>query len=795
MTPSDPAPQSELAGEQQHLTRLYDRLDAVRGTTRRRLADVAAQTGGTAQARSERDATFTEYSARLSRLDAAEQGLCFGRLDRTDGVRHYIGRVGLPDADADADPLLLDWRAPAARPFYVATSAAPEGVHRRRHIGTRDRRVVSLDDEVLDGAPDAGREHLAGAAALLAAVTTGRTGRMQDIVATLQAEQDAIIRSDAQGVLVVQGGPGTGKTAVALHRAAYLLYHSGRIASRGVLVVGPNPVFLRYIGQVLPGLGETSVLLSTVGELFPGVVADRDEPAATVALKGSARMAGLVAAAVRDRQAPEGSGFDVRVGDDVVRLEPAFWTAAADRARATGRPHNQARPAFVRLVVAEVARQLEAQARGLADRLEAETATLLGDTDLDAAAAADLEKLGFGEAGGTDAYGETAVDYRAVAESDEQVTDACDRLWPHLTPHRLLAELYAHADRLETASAGLLTAGEQALLRREPGRPGYPGGWSVADVPLLDEAAHRLGADDRAARAQAARARDEEIAYAQGVLDVAVGSKTEDKEVLTVGDLLDARRLAERHRSIDGRTVAERAAADRTWTFGHVIVDEAQELSPMAWRLLMRRCPTRSMTLVGDIAQTSSPAGLRSWDEALEPYVGDRWRLSRLSVNYRTPAEIMRVTEPLLATLDVDAEPPSSVRETGEAPWHRPVPAAALAAEVASVAREQLAGLGSGRLAVITPDALADVVAKALPEASSGDAPDLTERAVVLGAAQAKGLEFDVVLVVDPAGLIAASPRGRNDLYVALTRATQRLGILHPGALPPELRDAGLRGR
>lgn len=212
----------------------------------------------------------------------------------------------------------------------------------------------------------------------------------------------------------------------------------------------------------------------------------------------------------------------------------------------------------------------------------------------------------------------------------------------------------------------------------------------------------------------------------------------------------------------------------------------------MAWRLLMRRCPTRSMTLVGDIAQTSSPAGLRSWGEALRPYVADRWRLARLSVNYRTPAEIMAITEPLLATLDADAAPPSSVRESGVPPWHRQV-RAALAVRVADAARNELAGLGEGRLAVITPDALAGAVAAALPEASAGPDPDLSARAVVLGAGQAKGLEFDVVLVADPAGMIAASPRGRNDLYVALTRATQRLGIVHPGPLPAELGNAGLR--
>lgn len=778
---------TDLDTEQHRLTVLYARLDELRVAARERLAEVAAQSGGTAQARSERDAAFSEYATRLSRFDAAEQGLCFGRLDLRNGDLHYIGRVGLPAEDPDADPMLLDWRAPAARPFYVATSAAPEGVHRRRHIVTRGRRVTSLDDEVLDGAPDAGREQLSGAAALLAAVTSSRTGRMHDIVATLQAEQDAIIRSDQTGVLVVQGGPGTGKTAVALHRAAYLLYHSARVASRGVLVVGPNPTFLRYIGQVLPGLGETSVLLSTVGELFPGVVASRSEAPEAAAVKGGARMAAVVAAAVRDRQGPPGTAFDVRVGDDVVRLDPAFWTAAADQARATRRPHNKARPTFVRLVLDEVARQLVADARDLSDRLEAEAASLLGNTDLDAAARSDLERLGFADddsARTDDAYLETAVDYRAVAATDPNVAAACDALWPLLTPQRLLAELFHDPARLASAAEGLLGADEQALLVR-PAGIGAPVGWTEADVPLLDEAAQLLGEDDAAAKAGAARARDEEIAYAQGVLDVAAGSKTEDKEVLAVSDLIDARRLADRSRVADRRTVAERASADRTWAFGHVIVDEAQELSPMAWRVLMRRCPTRSMTLVGDVAQTSSPGGLDSWDEALTPFVGDRWRLSRLSVNYRTPAEIMAVTDRLLATLDPDAEPPSAVRESGVSPWHVTV----ADAEVAGLVREELAAMGDGRLAVIAPDARAAALATALPEASSGADPDLTASLVVLGATQAKGLEFDVVLVVDPAAMIDASPRGRNDLYVALTRATQRLGVLHPGPLPPELSD------
>jgi DNA helicase IV len=364
--------------------------------------------------------------------------------------------------------------------------------------------------------------------------------------------------------------------------------------------------------------------------------------------------------------------------------------------------------------------------------------------------------------------------------ADRGVRARLDELWPLLTPQLLLSGLFADPERLAVAAPALSEAERAALVRE-------PGGWSAADVPLLDEAAELLGEDRRADRARSARAEAERVAYAQGVLDIAFGSRESGEEVLSAGDLLDASELALRHEDPDYRTMAERAAADRTWTFGHVIVDEAQELSAMAWRLLARRCPARSMTIVGDVAQTGGPAGTTSWERVLEPLAGDRWRLARLSVNYRTPAEIMAATAELLAAIDPDQEPPRSVRETGVRPWR--LETDALLVTLAEVTVREAAG--GGRVAVIVPDArvreLGEAVAQAVPSVSFGDSPDLTSPVVLLGARQAKGLEFDSVVIADPGGILAGSPRGRNDLYVAMTRSTQRLGVLHPGAPPAEI--------
>jgi DNA helicase IV len=770
-------PPTEITREQDYVASLYEHVDAQRDQASARLTRALREEAGTPQSRLDRDAAIARYTTQLARLEAADSGLCFGRLDLTSGECLHIGRIGLRDESADGEPLLLDWRAPAARAFYVATARSPHGVRRRRHIVMRGRRVTSLDDEVLDHAALASASGLTGEAALLAALDATRTGRMSDIVATLQAEQDAIIRSAPAGVLVVQGGPGTGKTAVALHRAAYLLYTHPHLAARGVLVVGPSATFLGYISQVLPGLGETNVLLRTVGELFPGIAANRAETPLAEEVKGRATMAGVLAAAVRDRQAAGPAAIEF--AGETLRLDAAVVREATRRARAARLPHNRARPLFQRHIVPALARRYAERTRELAERLEAEVADDLAAAR--AAIEADLAAIPEVPGSAEDEQVNLA-DRRRELWADPGVRAQLDDLWPALTPQRLLADLLASPERL-AAAAPALTAAERAALLREPG------GWSAADVPLLDEAAELLGRDERADRARAAREQAQRVAYAQGVLDIAAGSAGSHDELLTAADLMDAAALAERHEEADRRTLAERAAADRTWTFGHVVVDEAQELSEMAWRLLARRCPARSMTVVGDVAQTGSAAGTTAWDRVLAPLAGSRWRLARLTVNYRTPAEIMAAAAPLLAAIDPTQPPPRPVRETGVPPWRTAttrdeLPAALARLTAAEAARE-------GQLAVIVPDdrvpELGAAAARAVPALSFGPDPDLTSPVVLLGARQAKGLEFDAVLIADPAAILAASPRGRNDLYVALTRATQRLGVLHPGPPPAEL--------
>jgi DNA helicase IV len=757
--------QAEVAREQAYVSLLYRHLDELRERAAGRLAEALRATGGTPQARTERDVAVGMYSSRLAQLDGAEAGLCFGRIDSEDGGRSYIGRLGIRDPDRDYQPLLLDWRAPAARPFYLATPASPQGVRRRRHIKTVGRQVTRLDDEVLDLAA-AGQAapggSLTGEAALLAAVSASRTGQMADIVETIQAEQDWIIRSPYKGVLVVQGGPGTGKTAVALHRAAYLLYtHREQLARRVVLVVGPNPLFLRYVGQVLPSLGETSVLLATIPELYPGVTVRRAEPAATARLKGRLVMADVIAAAVLGRQGNCPQGLAVSHDRETLRLDRRACARIRDRARRTRLPHNQARRVAHRLLI-------DALARALAGRIGYDVLggpNLLGDADL--------------------------ADIRAELRESPQVRAALEEFWPALTPERLLDDLLSSPQRL-AAAAPALTAAERAALLRPAGA-----GWTAADVPLLDEAAELLGEDDRAARARARRERRRRIAYARGVLDLAYGSRSvdldpeEEAEILSAYDILDAERLAERYEQDDGRTAVERAAADRAWAFGHVVVDEAQELTPMAWRMLLRRCPARSMTIVGDLAQASDPAGARSWQDLLGPHLGDRWRLERLTINYRTPAEIAEVAADVLAAISPGLAQPRAVRATGTVPWRQEAPPGDLPGTLAKLTGQEAALIGAGRMAVIVPSSrlseLTEAVATAVPDVVLDRDPALERPVVVLTVRQAKGLEFDSVLVADPQRILADSPAGLNDLYVAVTRATQRLGVVHEGELPPVL--------
>jgi DNA helicase IV len=768
---------AELEQEQAYVSMLYRRLDTLRERAQAELERALGyEGGGNVQARVDRDAFVARHSARLAQLNAAEHGLCFGRLDRSDGSHLYIGRMGL--LDEDREPLLVDWRAPAAQPFYRATWAAPDGVVRRRHLRTRGREVLGIEDDVLDpeSLSEAEREGLTGEAALLASLTAGRTGRMGDIVATIQAEQDRIIRSDLPGILVVQGGPGTGKTAVALHRAAFLLYtHRQRLARRGVLVVGPNPTFLRYIEQVLPSLGETDVLLSTAATLFPEVTPTAQEPVEVAALKGDPRMVEVLAAAITDRQRVPDGDVVVEVGGLRLRLDPETAERARRRARATGEPHNQARTIFRDEVVAALTGQMVAAlTRDLPEVDLPEDDELLVDLFPDERLLdPDLDEI------------------RAELNSAPAVRSAVDRLWPRLTSQQLVGGLLGSPERLAAAGAALDPA-ERALLLR-PAGAGEPA-WTPADVPLLDEAAVLLGDDgSRARRAEARQAEQDraELAYAREVL---AGTSIGDAARYAPDtSALDPSVLASRWRSRGPEVgVAERARQDRGWVFGHVIVDEAQELSAMAWRMLMRRSPSRSMTVVGDMAQTGAPWGPGSWSSALDPHAAGRWRVEELTINYRTPAEIMTVAADVLAAIDPGLAPPRSAREAGGGPWHLRLDPGELAARLPGVVAAEAAAAGDGKLAVLVPggraEELAELISAEVPAATSRQGPAVLDAPVaVLTVPEAKGLEFDAVVVVDPAAILAGGGHGANDLYVALTRATARLGVVHPGALPPVL--------
>ncbi|MGV9326704.1 HelD family protein [Streptosporangium sandarakinum] len=754
----DSALAAALRTEQAHVTRAYERLDAVRRHIRAALEEAyGRETGGLHQARYEREVTAGEHARRLARLEAVEHGLCFGRIDDADGDTRYIGRAGLRDADGEI--VLTDWRAPAARPFYTATPGDPGTLVRRRHLHTRDRVVVGLDDEVFDleRLAEGERRALVGEAALLAALRRGRTGRMGEVVATIQREQDRVIRSGLAGALVVQGGPGTGKTVAALHRAAFLLYtHRDVLERRGVLIVGPNATFSRYIGRVLPSLGETDVVLSSVGQLYPGVHAVAADSPIAAALKGDLDMARVLATALRDRRrVPDGDlevdvpvrtslrdGVEVVVRWMTLRAGHDDCVRAHDRAAHARLPHNAARKLFVMDM-------LRALALDEARRLDAP---------------------------------ETEEDLRHARRAlwaHEQVRRALDALWPPLTPEELVAGLLSDPAALESAAPGLTPAERAALLRP------YDAPWTTGDVPLLDEVAELLGEDigdaeaagtfSRAERERAEREADER--YALGVLEYTG---------LFEDDMMEAAALADRHRAPDPETTtAERAAADRRWAYGHVIVDEAQELSAMAWRTVMRRVPARSLTIVGDLAQTGSPAGARSWDEMLDPYLEGRRRTEHLLVNYRTPAEIMEVAADVLAAVAPGSQPPESVRDGGAPPRAvrldpgLPGGRAALTALV----RDEFAAIGEGRLAVIVPDARHEALTALFPR----DGDVLDSPVAVLTVTAAKGLEFDAVVVVEPGEILAQSPMGGNDLYVAMTRATRRLAVTCRGELPPML--------
>lgn len=716
---------SGLDAEQRVVDGLYTRLDDLRGEAEERLAEVRRQgPSGSPQNRSERDAFATLYEDRIAQLDAVEDRLCFGRLDMAGGERLYVGRIGL--SDEQHVPLLTDWRAPAATPFYAATAAQPGGVMNRRHLTTQGRTVTAVEDDVLDveALRASGQEaNLAGEGALLAALDARRTGRMGDIVATIQAEQDAVIRAPLQGALVVQGGPGTGKTAVALHRAAYLLYHHRDLLERrGVLLVGPSTTFLRYIDHVLPSLGETGAVSTTLAGLVRGVRIEARERDDVAVLKGRADMAQVIRAAVRERQRVPRADQEFRIDGRTVVLKRSDVKDAQARARRDGKPHNEARAAFAKEMINRLTRQVVEQ---------------LG---------AEIED---------DDRKEIARDLRA----DRDLRIAINLCWLPLTAEQLVKDLFSKPHVLDHC-ASRLSRSERALLLRPAHAP-----FTDADVPLLDEAAELLGELPQAPTAK--EDKKAELEYAKQVLETFGAHSMIRVDAETLAARMQAPALR--------RSLAERASEDRSWTYGHVVVDEAQELSPMAWRMLLRRCPSRSFTIVGDVAQSSSPAGTRWWPETMDPLFQAGWHLRELTVSYRIPAAVADAAQAFARAAGLPVSDMSAARDVDDAVTAVRAEQGNLAlagVEAAAAERDALAEHEGGLVAVIAPDALVGAIAAQVPDGID-----------VVSARDAKGLEYDAVVIVDPAG-VATVPQ---DLYVALTRPTKRLVLVHAGDLPAGL--------
>ncbi|MEU1684846.1 AAA family ATPase [Micromonospora sp. NPDC005707] len=693
----------EIAVEQRHLDRVYARLAELR-----RSAADAEREGyrlarvGNFGALVERDAMVFHAAQRRHVLDAEHEGLVFGRLDlRTRQVLH-VGRLGVRGENAET--LVVDWRAPAAAAFYQATPAEPLGVVRRRTIQSSAEQVTRIEDDLLD--PESAPPDMAvvGDGALLATLSRATGHGMRDIVATIQREQDEAIRSPGSGVTIVSGGPGTGKTAVALHRAAYLLYSDrARYAGGGILVVGPSSVFVQYIASVLPSLGEETATLHSLGSLFPGVSATRTDPPEVAAVKGSLRMRRVLERAVRDAVPDSPGELRLLYRGELLRLERAELDAIRDRTLSRGARRNEVRRAAFDAVLAA----LWAQAR----------------------------RLRIGRLPEQPAFEDEIIDRPEFREF-------LKAWWPRLHPRHVLGWL-ARPERLRRYAGGVLSGAEIRLLtgayRSLDGE-----GLTIADVALLDELDALLGQPVRRARPK----RDP-FQLAGGV-----------RELSTAADRQRAARAAARERPEDYRDYA------------HVVVDESQDVSPMQWRMIGRRGRLASWTVVGDPAQTAWTGDPQELARARDQALGRRRRHRyELTTNYRNSAEIFAVAAAEIHRVHPDLALPTAVRSTGVPPVERSVPAGDLPAATAAAARALLAEV-EGTVGVITPVPRRDEVA--------GWLGDLGGRLQVVTSLQAKGMEYDGVVLVAPSEIRADPGSGVRTLYVALSRATQRLTTLDP---------------
>ncbi|MFZ6005018.1 MAG: HelD family protein [Actinomycetota bacterium] len=669
----------DLALEQAYLDRAYEHLARMQARTRAAasIAESAAQAVDSAIARA-------HLERRLRSLEVEVDGLSFGRLDGEAGERWYVGRRHVEDERGD--PVVVDWRAPVSTPFYRATAADPMELVRRRRFLMTKRQVDDLFDEVFDDPDSVDAAHHGGIPdPLLAELERSRTGEMRDIVATIAAEQDVVIRAGLDTCLVVQGGPGTGKTAVGLHRAAFLLFeHRDLLDREGVLVVGPNPLFLRYIAQVLPSLGEAATRQTTVERLVGGRVR-RSDDAARARLKGDPRLAEVLLRGARQHLRPPDSDLEIGTPWGRLRLPAGEVAAAVDEIVARGTSFAVGRTAL-RTRLRRMAWLAHQELRG------------------DASAPADV--------------------FESAMRSNGDLNAAVSRVWPSLSAAVLVKRLLTNRAALAAAADGLLSHQEQELLRRPGARRLDDEPWSLAELVLVDEAEAILNGVAR--------------------------------------------------------------------TYGHVVVDEAQDLSAMELRAVARRCPTRSMTVLGDLAQATAPAAQSSWEDAVR-HLGSPSTASieELELGYRVPKPILDFANKLLPHAAPGVRPARSVRVDGQAPRLAAVGSDELAAAVASVVAE-LAGAWSS-VGVVVPEALVDRVGASLrlSQVAFGDAGKggLSEAVTLLLPDEAKGLEFDAVVVVEPSDVFEGTEAGGRLLYIALTRAVQELAIVHARPLPAALSD------
>jgi len=761
-------PQAEMAAEQAHVDAAYERLDSMRRAAQA-VADGFgdAARGGTHQARLEREAANAITRRRLAALDIGDQPLVFGRVDLEGRDEFHIGRLAVNDEEQN--PLVVDWRAPVAEPFYRATPLQPMDVVRRRHFQTRGRQIVGLDDEIFDqsAADDAGFT-VVGEGALLAALERERTGRMRDIVATIQAEQDEAIRAPLEGLLVVGGGPGTGKTAVALHRAAYLLYTYRKKLNAGVLMIGPSPVFLHYVEQVLPSLGEDEVHLSTINGLRSRVRTTRTESNQLRALKGDVRMARVIANAVRDRERVLPRDMTFAIDGYLVRIRRRDSARIIDRVRRARGTHNERRRMAVRMLVERCRlRYLDAMAdefrRGPGQGRGGESAQRPG--------------LAAAIARGEDPPEEWLESLEARLRRLPEFKEMIERMWPILSGAELLNDLFGFEALVRSASDGILNEDEQRALVRERDPDVNKVAWSEADLALIDEADSLLGPPE-AAKPRKKRRRD---------ADAALDAANRVVDEMGLGGFMRASDIVERM-GLGGNGNGSGEIDLEPRKYAHVLVDEAQDLTPMQWRMLARRCPSGSFTVVGDFGQASVPGSCTSWGQvrSLLPQRGGREVV--LSVNYRTPAEIMDLAHGVLAAAAPHIPATRAMRRTGEYPEVVAVEDVVTAAAERARAFRDLPGttavIAAPSLHTALVDALRDVGASADP-ADALDAP-----VSVLGPGAAKGLEFDHVVVVEPATLVEQNKAGLRLLYVTLTRATKDLAVVHHQPLPPALAEA-----